>query len=285
MSIEPLQALGHGENAKQAITSAIRQAANQTGIDFDLMLGVAKRESSLRADAEAATSSAAGLFQFLDQTWLEAVKKHGDELGLSDYARDIQRTDKGFTVADPARRDEILDLRFKPAVAAKVAGKTLGAAKERLSAALGREASGSEVYMAHFLGERGAARMLNAGDQALAASVDPRAAQANQPLFYEGSRALSVAEFRDKIALHIGAEPGAKLAERPSVRIPMAPPAARTEGPVGPIPTRRAAEPVVVSEGPRSEPRTSSLAKAALSPQLYAAIVEMQSNFILGGKK
>ncbi|NNU17439.1 lytic transglycosylase domain-containing protein [Parvularcula sp. ZS-1/3] len=271
MSIEPLAALKDSDTSKGSVTKAIRQAARQTGLDFDLMLGVAKRESSLRADAKAATSSASGLFQFIDQTWLGAVKEHGDQLGLSEFANDIQRGEKGFTVDDPARREEILNLRFKPAVAAKVAGKTLAAAKDRLSNALGREASGSEVYMAHFLGERGALRMLQAGETATAATVDPRAAKANQPLFYEGGRALSVSEFRDKIALHLGKEPAPQLAETPAVRVPYKPTA-----------TPRPAPRVETYAQPTARSVTDF--SKTMPPQLYAAIVEMQSDFILGGK-
>jgi soluble lytic murein transglycosylase-like protein len=277
MSIEALSGVRSSEERGGSVMGALRKAANQSGLDFDLMLGVAKRESSLRPDAKAATSSASGLFQFIDQTWLGAVKEHGEALGLGDVAKDITRTDRGFEVADPARREEILNLRFKPDVAAKVAGKTLAAARDRLSAALGREASGSEIYMAHFLGERGAMRMLQAGEGAQAAAVDPRAAKANTPLFYENGRPLSVAEFKNKLALHVGLREG-MAASAPEVRIPMAPPAARqAAAPRGPLPSRAPApEPVIENARPGI---------SQLPPQLYAAIVEMQSDFILGGKK
>lgn len=284
MSIEPLSALKQGENGLQTVTRAIRQAANQSGLDFDLMLGVAKRESSLQADARASTSSASGLFQFIDQTWLGALKEHGDELGLGDVAKDIVRTEKGFTVTDPARKEEILNLRFKPAVAAKVAGKTLAAAKDRLSQALGREASGSEVYMAHFLGERGALRMLQAGDQAVAATVDPRAAGANQPLFYEGGRAVSVGEFKNKIALKLGGAPAQAPAD---VRPPMAPSQIAEAPSAAPVraPYRPSTAPKVETyASPQANERLSDIGKS-LPPQIYAAIVDMQSDFILGGKK
>lgn len=267
MSIEPLNALKGGEESLVSVTKAIRQAARQSGLDFDLMLGVAQRESSLRPDARAATSSASGLFQFIDQTWLGAIKEHGAAIGLGEHASAITRTGDGFTVADPARREEILNLRFQPAIAAKVAGRTLAAAKDRLTAALGREASGSEVYMAHFLGERGAVRMLSAGDEAVAAAVDPRAARANAPLFYDGDRPLSVGEFKQKIALHLGQDEAVPPAERPVYRGPYRP----------------GAEPRAES---RARPSATGVAQAAgsLPPQLYAAIVEMQSAFILGGR-
>ncbi len=271
MSIEALQGLGGKESGFASVKSAIRNAARDSGLDFDLMLGVAKRESSLRPDAQASTSSASGLFQFIDQTWLGAVKEHGEALGLGDVAADITAGESGFEVADPARRKEILDMRFDPSVAAGVAGKTLAAAKDRLSASLGREASGAEVYMAHFLGERGAVRMLQAGDNAVAASVDPRAAKANQPLFYDGSRPLTVAEFKGKIGQGLGDEgqSQAAVAAAPrSVQVLFRPtfaPRVETYAAPGPV---------------ASAPQAAS----GLPNQLFSAIFEMETNFISGAE-
>ncbi|MEM9809894.1 MAG: lytic transglycosylase domain-containing protein [Pseudomonadota bacterium] len=274
MSIDALQGVKAAENKAVSVTKAIRNAARDAGLEFDLMLGVAKRESSLRPDAEAKTSSASGLFQFIDQTWLGAVKEHGEALGLGDYAADITRGEKGFVVEDPERRDEILNLRFKPSVAAGVAGRTLAAAKDRLTQALGREASGSEVYMAHFLGERGAVRMLNAGEEAVAAGVDPRAAHANQPLFYEGGRALTVSEFRNKIALKLGVE-----------ETPMAQAAASAQ-PLEParVPYRphrvHAAPTATIETYVKPAPQQLRDVQAGLPNNLYAAIIDMQTDFI-----
>ncbi|MEM9839487.1 MAG: transglycosylase SLT domain-containing protein [Pseudomonadota bacterium] len=262
MAIDALSAVKQDESSNVSVANVIKRAAKQTGLDFDLMLGVAKRESSLRPDAKAATSSASGLFQFIDQTWLGAVKQHGEELGLGAYAKDIQRTGDKFTVADPARRDEVLNLRFNPRVAAQIAGKTLGAAKDRLTASLGREATSSEVYMAHFLGERGAQRMLAAGEAATAADIDPRAAKANQTLFFQNGRALTVSEFKDKLALHLGTE-----SQAPKV------PAQPVLGPYRPV------QPVKVETYASPSPARFV---GGLPPQLQAAIVEMQSDFIFG---
>ncbi|MEM7741546.1 MAG: transglycosylase SLT domain-containing protein [Pseudomonadota bacterium] len=273
MSIEALQGVGVTDRGFTSVKTAIQNAARDSGLDFDLMLGVAKRESSLRPDAQASTSSASGLFQFIDQTWLGALKEHGEALGLGDVAADITASGQGFAVDDPERRQEILDLRFKPSVAAGVAGKTLAAAKDRLSSALGREASGTEVYMAHFLGERGAARMLQAGDGALAASVDPRAAQANQPLFYDGSRPLTVAEFKGKIALGLGDEGQAQRPTTgvgtPSVRVPYRPPTDAKGETYTSVPSA-----LLVSAPPNG----------GLPHQLFSTILEMEADFISGAE-
>ena len=52
------------------VVSALKNAAAATGSDFHYLLGTAMRESSLKPDARSHSSSAAGLFQFIDQTWL-----------------------------------------------------------------------------------------------------------------------------------------------------------------------------------------------------------------------
>ena len=77
------------------ITGAIRQAAQSTGISFDYLLTTAKIESNLNPAAQASTSSAKGLYQFIDQTWLGTMKQDGAALGLGRYADAIARAPDG----------------------------------------------------------------------------------------------------------------------------------------------------------------------------------------------
>src|SRR3546814_18474267 len=65
-----------------SVQSAIALASRKTGIDFNYLLGQAQVESGLRPNARAGTSSATGLYQFIDQSWLAVVKQHGAEHGL-----------------------------------------------------------------------------------------------------------------------------------------------------------------------------------------------------------
>jgi soluble lytic murein transglycosylase-like protein len=60
----------NNNSAPPQVREAIAQASDKTGVDFAFLLATAKRESSLNPKARAKTSSAKGLFQFLDQTWL-----------------------------------------------------------------------------------------------------------------------------------------------------------------------------------------------------------------------
>jgi hypothetical protein len=105
--------------APAGVSDAIRKASEATGTDFDYLLTTAARESNFQARARAETSSAAGLFQFIESTWLQTVKEEGDRFGLDKYGPHIQRTESGnYTVPNPELREEILGLRHDPEVAA-----------------------------------------------------------------------------------------------------------------------------------------------------------------------
>lgn len=198
--------------ASAAISGAIRKASATTGVGFDYLYRVAMRESSLNPGARAKTSSAAGLFQFIDETWLNAVKKYGAAHGLSDFAADIEAGPDGrLSVADAARRKEILDLRFDPEKAAALAGELARENRSALEGALGRAVDAAELYAAHFLGAGGAKKLLSADAGASAAALLPAAAKANRHVFYDGARAKTVGEVIDSFRATIG---GAKEAIR-----------------------------------------------------------------------
>jgi hypothetical protein len=191
--------------AKAAVSSALRKAAERTGVGFDYLYRVAARESSLNPAARAKTSSAAGLFQFIEQTWLDAVKRYGAAHGLAVYAADITRGPSGrLVVADAARRQEILDLRFDAEKAAALAGEFARENKIALEAALGRAVDAAELYAAHFLGAGGAKTLLSAGADETAAALLPAAAAANRHVFYDGARARSVREVIEGFRRTIG---------------------------------------------------------------------------------
>ncbi|PTM42504.1 lytic transglycosylase domain-containing protein [Bosea sp. 124] len=181
------------------VVSAIRDGAAKTGAGFDYLLKTAQRESSLEPDAKAKTSSATGLFQFIEQTWLSMVKQEGPKQGLSSYADAISETGGGrLTVADPAAREKILELRKDPQVAAVMAGALTQKNREQLTGALGRQPHAGELYMAHVLGARGASDLIHAAasDPSRSAAKDfPDAAAANRGIFFDKTgRARSAQE-------------------------------------------------------------------------------------------
>jgi hypothetical protein len=190
------------------VTAAIQLASARTGVQFDYLLNQARIESSLNPEARARTSSATGLFQFIEQTWLGMVKQHGAAHGMGWAADAIQRGRNGhYYVADPAIRHQILDLRRQPEASSAMAAELASDNGRYLASRLGRPAQPVDLYLAHFLGAGGAARFLRAHDSnpgAAAAAMLPAAARANRAVFYnrDGS-ARSFAEIRAHFAERI----------------------------------------------------------------------------------
>ena len=182
-------------NAAASVSGALKKASASTGVGFEYLYRVAVRESSLDPAARAKTSSAAGLFQFIEQTWLGAVKTYGAAHGLAAEAADIVKGANGrFTVADPARRQAILDLRFDAEKASALAAELARDNKAALEGALGRAVDAAELYAAHFLGARGARALLSADSESSAAALLPAAARANRHVFFDGARERTVGE-------------------------------------------------------------------------------------------
>lgn len=137
---------------------------------------IAYIESGNNPNARAKTSSASGLFQFIDSTWRDVVNRYGKEYG-------IELKDKN----DPnAQR--------------VMAKRMLEDASENLEAELGREPNEAELYLSHFLGLSGAKKLLKnlKGDKNVV-ELFPAAAKANPSLFFKQSRARTPQEFYDMI--------------------------------------------------------------------------------------
>ena len=171
-----------------SVVAAVKTAAATTGADFDYLLQTAVRESSLNPAAKAKTSSASGLFQFIEQTWLGVVKRHGAEFGLAAQAAEIDTTSGGrHKVTDKDAREAILALRHDPEVSALMAGALTKESQQALENGIGRKATSGELYTAHFLGAGGAIKLINAAESdptANASVLFPSAANANKSIFY-----------------------------------------------------------------------------------------------------
>jgi hypothetical protein len=180
------------------LAGALRTASARSGAPFEYLLKTAIRESGLDPSARAGTSSATGLFQFIEQTWLELVKEEGPRLGLGAEAAAIEKTGHGtFRVADPEARRHILALREDPAIASVMAGEFTRRNSEYLTAELGRLPTQGELYIAHFMGADGASRLIRHASNipdAAAADLFPAQAAANRSIFYAGGRSRSIGE-------------------------------------------------------------------------------------------
>jgi hypothetical protein len=158
--------------APRHVVGAIKDAAAETGVNFAYLLQQARAESSFNPEAKAKTSSASGLFQFIESTWTNMVEKYGEKYGI-----------------DPnASKAEILNLRNDPEIASKMAAEFANENKSFLDRKWGGDVGSTELYFAHFMGAGGAAAFLNARDEnpaAQAAIIFPKAAAANKNVFYD----------------------------------------------------------------------------------------------------
>jgi hypothetical protein len=166
---------------EQSVVERVVKAANKTEMDPALLMAIADKESNFHTTAKARTSSASGLFQFVEKTWLQALKDFGHRYGRADEARAI--AEEG-----PRQRAKILNLRNDPYLSAALAAEMLKKDGAKIADKIGRPLTAGETYLIHFLGpddtEKFMKAMVETPDMSAAALL-PRPARANRPIFYE----------------------------------------------------------------------------------------------------
>ncbi|MBU0554640.1 MAG: lytic transglycosylase domain-containing protein [Alphaproteobacteria bacterium] len=213
----------YGSNVGR-VTQAIAKASNRTGVDFNYLMGQAQVESAMNPTARARTSSATGLYQFIDQSWLAIVHDHGSKYGMDWASNAIEQTSSGrYVVSDPMLRQQILDLRNHPETASIMAAELATDNRAHLESRIGRKAEPVDLYLAHFLGAGGAAKFLTSMQQAPnapAASLFPAAARANASVFYDKQgNARSLADIRATFErkLNAGTQAAGSSASQPDM--------------------------------------------------------------------
>jgi hypothetical protein len=202
MGVQPI-------SVPQSLAYVLNSAGTKSGVDFDYLLQTAIRESSLNPTAKASSSSATGLFQFLESTWLQVMKDEGPRLGYQNYADAITETKDGdFVIKDPKLKAEVLKLREDPQIAADLAAAFTRNNGAYLHDKFGRMPSAGELYIAHFLGPKGAEKMFTAGladpDQ-IAAQLFPKQAKANPSIFYDDGQPRTIRQvYRALVQKHEG---------------------------------------------------------------------------------
>jgi len=193
---------------RRHLVQKIVTAAQKVETDPVLLMAVADKESSFKTEVQAQTSSATGLFQFIERTWLGVVRDFGPKYGLSQEAALVVQGDNGRpAVNDPAERTRILELRRDPYLSALMAGEMLKRDAARIALRIGRDLSLGEIYLAHFLGPDDAEAFLATvvdKPKAAAAQMLPGPARANKTIFFAAQRgrrkatSLSVAQVHEK---------------------------------------------------------------------------------------
>ncbi len=192
-----LNGIGHtAETVAHGVMGSLQRAASATGVDFTYLVKTAQRESSLNPNAHARTSSAAGLFQFVEQTWLGVLKTNGAKHGYGAYADQIVKGRDGrYRIPDANVRHQVMGLRYNADANAVMAAEMTAGHAAYLKGRIGRDPTQGELYAAHFLGPDGAGDLISASTTrpgARAAALFPAAAHANPTIFYRHGKALDV---------------------------------------------------------------------------------------------
>jgi hypothetical protein len=196
---------------RRHLVHTIIKAAKATETDPILLMAIADKESSFSTGVKAKTSSATGLYQFIESTWLKTVRDFGGKHGLAKEAAAINWVDDELVVADPAEKARILELRRDPYLSALLAAEMLKRDRARITKRIGRDLTDGETYLAHFLGPDDAEKFLQKVDGqpgAAAVKLLPKPARANRSIFYARAgrklKSLSVAEVHGKFQRMMG---------------------------------------------------------------------------------
>lgn len=166
------------KNVPRSISQAIQTASARVGVDFSYMVEQAAAESNFRPEIKAKTSSATGLYQFIESTWMGMMDQFADKHGIETAGKS---------------KSEILEMRKDPEIASLMAAEL---ASQNASVLESRWAKGekdigsTELYFAHFMGAGGASAFMNAHDKnptMEAAILFPKAANANKNVFYDSA--------------------------------------------------------------------------------------------------
>ena len=190
---------------KRELVETVVRAARKTDTDPTLLMSIADKESAFAPTVKASTSSATGLFQFIDSTWLRVVRDFGPQHGLEKEAAAIDSSDGPPSIADPAARRRILGLRNDPYLSAILAAEMLKHDAAQIASRIGRNLSDGETYLAHFLGPSDAEKFiakLDAEPRYAAPKLLPKPARANRSIFFVAAKrkagGLTVADVHKK---------------------------------------------------------------------------------------
>lgn len=263
--------------APKQVIQAVQKAAQRTGTDFSFLMEKAATESSFNPSAKAKTSSATGLFQFIESTWLNMVKEHGAKYGLGDMAEKIEVKNGRPCVTDAAARKEILNLRKNPEISALMACELSADNKEYLESKISSDVGGTELYLAHFMGAGGAAKFLSRRDEngsAIAAKLFPQEARANKNIFYDSktSKARTLDGIYNLFAKKFSGDAEAPLSASASPTLaqnslPLPPVEIAQASPLfAPEPASGADDVIYWNDKPESRTRSSGFSRASSAP-------------------
>lgn len=189
---------------------AIRHASKVVGVEYAYMMELVSAESSFMTEVTASTSSATGLFQFIDNTWLLMLQEHGAKYGLADLAHKIHVTEdadgnKTADISNPFLKKYALGLRADPRISALMGAEFIKSNFEGLQANFPhRDITRTDQYLAHFLGVGQAVTFishLERNGNRSAATTFRSAARSNRNVFYtRGGKPRSYQQIYDRFS-------------------------------------------------------------------------------------
>ena len=145
------------------VAGAILSAAAASDIDPHLLAALAWRESRFDPNARNHFSSATGLLQFTNSTWLRAMQLFGARHHAAAYAEQIKKDASGtLAVADKRLQTAIMRLRSDPVLSTAIAADVICEQRNAMAIRLGREVGLADLYLLHVLGVGGSSRFLAA---------------------------------------------------------------------------------------------------------------------------
>ncbi len=195
---------GQGQNP--GVVKSLYRASIKTGVNFELLLLKASMESDMGRFDAAEHSTARGVFQYIEPTWLILMNRYGGQIGYPGYARAIRISRREgfpyFKEEDKPLRDEILALRHDDNTAALIkAYQIIEETNVIAEYKRGKEVTATDHYIAHMLGlklAKGFYALKNRNMRKPVAYLkNPQIREAvmlNKRFFYKDNRPLSAAQ-------------------------------------------------------------------------------------------
>ena len=144
------------------VMSMLDDVSAKTGVEPNTLKTFAAIESNFNPEAKASTSSAKGLFQFLDSTWKSMTQKYGAKYGISPSTSPLNPEANALMGAEFLKENTKIIQSVKPNVTT------------------------TDLYLAHFLGPNGAKTFLKADPSTIGAELMPAPAKSNKNIFFKG---------------------------------------------------------------------------------------------------
>ena len=154
---DSLKAYLRAEKADPALIDILLEVSEKTETDFELLALKAMLESDLGRNTTNPSSTARGVFQYIETTWLTLMARYGERIGHKDYAESVKfdAITKEPYVDRLSRysRAEILKLRFDTRVAALIKAHQMKEETPLMEIFKdSKKLSATDHYIAHMMG-------------------------------------------------------------------------------------------------------------------------------------